>query len=371
MPLLILQITGSALYVSVMALLGTVPFFLFQLPFGALLDRWNRRTAMLVAGIGRGLLILAVPVVWLGHGPILPTLFAITVPLSILSSLFGAGSSTMLSKLVSRDDLNKACALFEAAESGAWVAGPVLAAATGAWFELANALIVDGLSFFASALGLTLIAVPKSAAARSAQTVWVRIADGLRFLATTTSLRRIQIYWSLYGIIGYGAVTGLIYAGSHGGTSDPALASFAVSAYALGSVAGTLFAGRPGLAMLNHAIAFSLLAFAGGALLVTSALKAGIFSGAFLIGAGEGFFLVFYLARRALATPDDYLARIGTTAAVLARIASGISIAWVGAALDLWQGPGAFGAMAVLALLLSGFIFLVGEGTESSRQPVR
>ena len=366
MPLLVLHLTGSALYVSAIALLETAAYFIFHLPFGAVLDRADRRRAMLLADVGRGILMLAIPLLWFSDVPVLAPLFLITLLMSILSSLFGAGSSALIPRLVQNDDLTNAYALFEAAESVAWIAGPLVAGALATWFGLASALVVDAVSFFVSASGLIFINIPPPEAHDGTESIWARIADGLVILTKVAPLRRIQLYWTLYGIIGYGAITGFVYVGSQGGASGPALASFAVSAYALGSVFGTLLAGRPHLAKITHAIPISLLIFAGGALLVASSWQIGTLAGALFIGASEGFFLVLYLARRAEATPDRYMARIGSIAAMLARLASGISVTWMGVMLDRWQGTGAFGTMAALAFILAGVVRLGGRKARPS-----
>ena len=284
MPLLVLQLTGSAAYVSAMALLETASYFLFHLPFGAVLDRTDRRRAMLVADVGRSVLMLAIPLLWFNHVPLLVPLFLITMLMSILSSLFGAGSSALIPTLVRSEGLANAYAFFEAAESGAWIAGPLVAGALATWFGLASALIVDAGSFLVSAGGLIFVRAPPPKAYRGSESVWVRIVDGLRVLVKVAPLRRVQLYWTLYGIVGYGAITGFVYVGSQGGASGPAMASFAVSAYALGSVVGTLLAGWPQIGKVRHAIPISLLIFAGGAALVASSWQLGILSGAFLIG---------------------------------------------------------------------------------------
>jgi MFS family permease len=361
MPLLVLRLTGSAVYVTAMALLGIVPYFLFQLPFGAHLDQWDRRRTMFLADIGRGLLVLSIPLVWLCHGPVLATLFLATVPLSLLSSIFGAGAGAMTPMLVDRANLTNAYSLFEAAESAAWVAGPAIAGLIATSFGATDALAVDAASFFISASGLISLKIAPADAEILPGIIWRRVLEGLRFVASQGPLRQIQIYWSLYGIIGYGTVTGLIYAGSHGGASSSPLGSIAVSAYAAGSLLGTLVAGRQKMAGFIHAIPLSLLVLAGGGILVATGSASGILTGALLIGAAEGFFLVLYLSQRAKATPHEMMARVGTITELLAGVANGISVTWMGVALEWWSGSGAFSLVALLAFALAGLVFAEGR----------
>jgi hypothetical protein len=355
-PLIVLQLTGSALHVSAMALLETLAYFLFNLPFGAILDHAERRRAMLLADIGRGALMLAIPALWLAGEPVLISLYVVTALMSILSSIFSAGSNAVIPKLVGDGDLSKAYALFEAAESGAWIVGPLVAGVFASSVGLVGALVLDAATFLISAAGLLLIKTPVSDVHPRVSSIWASVLDGLRVVTGIAALRRIQLYWSLYGIIGYGTVTGLIYVGSRGGTAALFPASLSVSAYALGSVIGTLFAGQPRTTRPRIAIPLSLLMFSIGSVLIASTVTIAVPCGALLIGASEGFFLVVYLARRAQATPVLFMARIGSIAALLARLASGISVAWMGLILDRWQGPGAFGMMAVLSLLLAGAV---------------
>src|SRR5438105_8527561 len=54
-PLLILAITKSPAAAGIAGALFGVPFVLFSLPAGALVDRWDRKRLMIVCDIGRGL----------------------------------------------------------------------------------------------------------------------------------------------------------------------------------------------------------------------------------------------------------------------------------------------------------------------------
>ena len=218
-PLLVLQLTHAPLLVAAIALLETVPYFAFHLPMGALLDRIDRRRAMLAADLGRGALVLSIPLTAYLHGPVLALLFVVAAPLSLLSSVFDAGGGAVIPNLVARESLGQAFALFEGAELLAWVAGPLVASVLAASFGTPSALVVDGTSFLVSAAGLASIRIGRVERAATAGSVWSQIGEGLRFLAGARDLRRLQITWSLYGLIGFGAITGLVFIGSSGGTS--------------------------------------------------------------------------------------------------------------------------------------------------------
>ena len=359
LPLLVLQLTHAPILVAAVALLETAPYFLFHLPMGALLDRIDRRRAMLAADLGRGAMVLVIPLTaWL-HGPVVTAVFIVAAPLSLLSSVFEAGGGAVIPSLVERDSLGPAYGLFEGAESLAWVAGPMVAGLLAAAYGTASALVIDGLSFLVSAGGLALIRMRRIERG-PAEPIWAQVWEGLGFLAGSPTLRRLQLAWSLYCLIGFGAVTGLVFIGSRGGTSGAALVALAVSAYALGSLGGTVLSGRLDIKRVAGPVAGSLLVFAAGALLVATRWPPAMLAGAFGIGAGEGFFLVIWLTRRAQVTPEPLIARIVTVSGMLGRIMSGLSVTWMALALGWMHGSGAFVIAGALGLALATWTVLAG-----------
>ena len=49
-PLLVLTLTDSPAKASLVGFAGTLPFLLFRLPAGGLVDRWDRKRTMIVSG---------------------------------------------------------------------------------------------------------------------------------------------------------------------------------------------------------------------------------------------------------------------------------------------------------------------------------
>jgi DHA3 family macrolide efflux protein-like MFS transporter len=359
MPLLVLQLTHKPILVAAVALLETAPFLLFHLPIGALLDRIDRRLAMLAAELGRAALILAIPLTTLLHRPVVAAVLVVAAPLSLLSSVFDAGGGAVIPSLVERDSLGQAYGLFEGGESLAWVAGPMVAGLLAATFGTANALVIDGISFLVSAFGLGLIRLGPIERG-PARSIWAEVWEGLSFMAGAPVLRRLQLTWALYGLVGYGAVTGLVFIGSRGGASGAALAAFAVSAYAAGSLGGTFLSGRLDVKRVARPVAAALAVFAAGALLIATQWPAAVLTGAFGIGAGEGFFLVIWLTRRAKATPERLLARVTTVSGMISRIMSGLSVTGMALALGWWGGSGAFLIVGGLGLILAVWALTAG-----------
>ncbi len=60
-PLLILALTGSPGAAGIAGALRALPYLVFSLPVGALIDRWDRKRVMILCDLGRFAAVLAIP----------------------------------------------------------------------------------------------------------------------------------------------------------------------------------------------------------------------------------------------------------------------------------------------------------------------
>ncbi|MDE0046024.1 MAG: MFS transporter [bacterium] len=347
-PLVVLDLTGSATLVSFVVVLEMVPYFVFHLPFGALLDRHDRKRLMILADFGRALLLLLVVIVHFLDGPVLIALFAVAVPFGTLASVSDAARSAIVPRLVEKTELEGAYGWTEATESVAWIAGPAIAGFTVATVGTVEALSLVSAFLAAFALAILFVRIDAPVHVSSSKSSILRdIREGLSFFLRHTRLRTMQLIWTAYGAVGYGVVLGLVYVGSGGDASDALAASFAVSSYAAGSVLGTFCSGflklRTGIIP-----AWCLIVFSAGAMLIAQGGFHSLLTGAFLIGAGEGFLLVLYLSARASHTPDHLMARVVSASALFDKGAGMLAALWIGFSLSVVGGSATF-------LVIAGF----------------
>lgn len=364
-PLVVLDLTGSATLVSFVVVLEMVPYFVFHLPFGALLDRHGRKRLMILADLGRALLLLLVVIVHFLDGPVLITLFAVAAPFGTLSSVSNAARQAIVPQLVEKTELEGAYGWTEATESAAWIAGPVVAGFTVAVVGAVEALSLVSALLAAFALAVLFVRIDARIHAFSRRsTLLPDIREGLAFFLRHTRLRTMQLIWTAYGAVGYGVVVGLLYVGSGGDASDALAASLAVSSYAAGSLFGALCSGYLGLRSGNIP-ACCLIVFSAGAILVALGGFHLLLSGAFLIGAGEGFLLVIYLSARAVHTPDHLMARVVSASALLDKGAGILAALWIGSSLSLAGGGATFLVIAGIGMALAFLAVTFRSGLES------
>jgi MFS family permease len=244
-PLYVLQLTHNPLQVSAIAIIEAVAFGLLRMPFGALADRLEGRRLMIIADLGRTLLTLVIPVAAVFNADTLIVIYIVIVPIEAFSALFDSAASTAVPMLVTEDKRGMAYAWQESFESIAWVIGPPLGGVLAVAFGTGKALGLDSVTFLVSVAGL--IAIRKRfepAEDAEHEPMWASIRSGLRLMIADRVLRRDQLVWSLYSILGGSIVLGLVYVSTKGGRNDAALATLAVAAYAAGSAVGTLLAAR-------------------------------------------------------------------------------------------------------------------------------
>jgi MFS family permease len=209
LPLLAATLTRDPVAVSILGALAFLPWLLFALPAGTLVDRMNRRTAMAGANTFRGVIVgvLAVSVVS-GHAS-LPILYAVAFLLGCGETIYDSAARAMLPGVVTRGQLERGNSLLSTAES---VGNIFLGAPVGAWLfavAIAMPLWVNGTAYLLAAL-LALTVVGQFRPVREAPTsVRHDMAEGLRWLANHRLLRRLMVATSFSAIV-HSLVSGIL-----------------------------------------------------------------------------------------------------------------------------------------------------------------
>src|SRR5215472_11984710 len=154
LPLLVYKITGSALNLGLQSAVEMLPYLLFGLLLGAVMDRVDRKSTMILVDIGRAALIATIPLMsLLGHLSVW-WIYAVGFLHSTLTICFEAGQFAAIPNLVNQDNLVEANGRIQASYAGASILGPVLAGVLVVFLPQASLLLADSLSFLISAVAL-------------------------------------------------------------------------------------------------------------------------------------------------------------------------------------------------------------------------
>ncbi|MFD4559230.1 MFS transporter [Streptomyces sp. NPDC058469] len=189
----VLTLDIGAGQLGVLRAVEQAPILLLSLLVGAWVDRWRTRTVMVVADVGRTLVLGAAAVAgllnWLG----LPALFVLAFVAGVLSVFFDVAYQASLVRLVMSDQLVRGNSVLEGSRSAAQIGGPALGGALVTLLSAPIAVASSALFFALSFLSVRRIRRTESVPERSERSprVWRRIHEGLRFVAGDSSLRAV------------------------------------------------------------------------------------------------------------------------------------------------------------------------------------
>ncbi len=189
LPLLVLVLTHSPALAGLLTAMRLLPYLLFSLPAGALIDRWDRKAVMIRCDIVRWLALGSVPLAFASGYLTVAQLYIVAFIEGTAYVLFSLAQISALPRVVSPTHLPRAYALDTTTEYVGSLLGPGLG---GLIISLARtiasgavlAYLADSISYLASVISLLFIRVPFQAerAVTGRPALHKEIAEGLRFL---------------------------------------------------------------------------------------------------------------------------------------------------------------------------------------------
>lgn len=184
--LVVVTLHESAAGVGLVNAARFLPYLVLGLVVGVLVDRVRRRPVLVATDLGRGLLLVAIPLLALADQLTLGLLVVFMVAFGTLSLLNDSASQSFVPRLVPRPLLTRANARLDQSDAVAQTTGPALAGGLVALLSAPWAVLVDAASFLASALlvARTRVAEPPSRSVdlRSMQQVPTELGEGLRWV---------------------------------------------------------------------------------------------------------------------------------------------------------------------------------------------
>lgn len=145
MTLIGYAVTGSFSQAGLVATVSTVVSMVAMVPGGILVDRWDRRTSLMVSGVLRLVVYAGAAAAWWTGALSVAVLYLIGVASGTVSGLFAAAADAALKSVVSSEELPRAVASNQGRDGAISLAAPPL---SGLLMGLSYAL-----PFLAAALG--------------------------------------------------------------------------------------------------------------------------------------------------------------------------------------------------------------------------
>ncbi len=182
------------------ALFSTLPAVLFGPFAGALLDRWDRRKAMIVSAVGSGAASFGLAVLVLFGKLQLWEIYGLMALSSAFATFTWPAISAITSRLVEHEHLSRANSMLQFNDASTTVLAPAMAAAimTAAGARgLEWLVILDVTSFLIAVIALVLARTPVLAQDKDVEhpSVLVGAMDGFRFILARPGLLGLLCYF--------------------------------------------------------------------------------------------------------------------------------------------------------------------------------
>jgi MFS family permease len=197
LPLLAATLTRDPVLIAGLYSLAFLPWLLFALPAGAVVDRSDRRRAMVATNVLRAAVVAALAVATAtGHASI-ALLYAAAFLLGTAETVYDSAANALLPQVVRRDQLDRGNSLLATAEAvgQVFLGGPVGALL----FTVAAAAPLAGnaAGFASGALIMLTVAGTYRPALASARSLRRDIGDGVRWMLRQPLLRGLTFAFGL------------------------------------------------------------------------------------------------------------------------------------------------------------------------------
>jgi len=371
----VLTLGASPAQMGLLSAIGSLPVVFLGLFAGVLADRMRRRPILIIADIGRALILATIPLAAilgvLGMGQV----YIVAALAGALTVFFNVADNAFIPTLVGREHIVEANSKLESTSAVAEISGSALTGVLVQWLTAPIAIFLDALSFLFSALCIGLVRTPEPRPAPAgAPDIRREIAEGLRAVfhhpilrATTAAAAQRAFFGGFFGALYY------LYAARTLGLT-PAVIGLLIAAGGVGGLPGAILAGRAarrfgfGPTLIVSSIVASLLSFlvplAGGgptaaALMMLLAQLCGDFA--------LTIYFVANLSLRQILAPARLLGRVNGSVAFLIGCVAPLG-ALAGGGLAELTSPRLALALAALGSLLSAG-WLLASPARALRQP--
>jgi MFS family permease len=275
-PVYVYNVTGSSLQLGLSVFFSLIASLIFGLLSGVLVDRWDRRRAMIATNLLNGVILLLLVGLVIQNPPLpvrLAAIYALSFVAALLRDFFAAARVAILPDVISEQEYLTANALDQSTIQFAELLSYPLSILV-LWLGPTLAFGLDAATFFVSAALLSSVTVTRTTTQGAQESTIIRdIAAGLRTVRQLELVRRIVLLSFIVPIIFSLMFTlQLLYAVDVAGSTNVVGFPLLEGAMALGFVIGALLLGRWG----KHTARGLLLAYGLTGMGLAVALQGGL-----------------------------------------------------------------------------------------------
>jgi MFS family permease len=364
LPLLARSYTDAPLAIAGVGFAAMLPWLLFSLPAGAIVDRSDRRTVLLAANLVRAVILGLAAVIAVIEVGSIALIYVVAFGAGVAETLYATAAQAIVPQLVNRAQLDRANALQQIADQATnQFAGPALG---GLLAGVGVGLALGGPAVVWAAAAAMLVALNGTFRVRRSDPAHTSlrfdIAVGIRCLTRSVALRSVCVCVAFTNFAGAAATAVfVVYAVGPGSVLGLSPGGFGLlmAASAVGSVLGSLLI-RAATKVLGHRILLAINALTQALLIVVPVLThdvVAIGAAYALSGLGVALWNVGTVTLRQRIVPEHLLGRVISTHRLIAwgslalgALAGGL-VAQTAGLVTLFWGATAMTLIGALALL--------------------
>jgi MFS family permease len=378
LPLLAAGLTRSPSLVAALGVMSSLPWLIFALQAGSIVDRFDRRKVMLWVNGGRLLILLSLTLAVMTGYVSLPMLYIAALLLGIGETLMDTALTSIVPSVVSKDRLTWANARITAGQTvtNTFIGPPLAGYLAGIGFAVAtgSSTLMYVLAGFALLLMRGTFSVSPRQEAQTDQNLWQHLTEGIRFLWKDSLIRDLTLFTASMNLFwsGWGALI-VLYAVRPGpmGLSEFEYGIF-LTAMAIGGLLGSVVCERLQKSLgTRNALA---LDFIGTILLVgVPALTTNLWAvgaAAFFAGMGATVWVILVASIRQRLVPGELLGRVYSASRFVSWGIGPIGAILAGFVAELWgiRTMFAIGGIVSIGLLFLFLSFISPRMLENVRE---
>ncbi|WP_229414253.1 MFS transporter [Zemynaea arenosa] len=378
MPLCaVLLLHASAAEMGTLSAMQALPFALFGLPSGVLLDRYRRLPILLASKATFGLALASVPLAWWLGWLSMPWMYVVGFLMGTVNVVGGSAEQVFVVHLVGRERMTDAQSKIAASDSVSRLLGPGLGGILIQVLSAPVALLLDALTFFYAIFSLRRMGVTEAKPEPTGQHPLKDMAEGLKYVWQHEVLRPLAWMAGIWHILFYGYLAlSVIFATRVLGLS-PGQIGVAQMLGGVGVLASSILLkpltrklGAGGVivgALASMALVWTLMPLLPRDPFGSHALTVVAYGAlVFIFDCGVMLFFMPYVTMRQRVTPDAFLGRMISTMRFVTVATAPVGAFLAGAVGEQFGVRTGLACIAVVAIALT--VWVVGF-TSIRRQP--
>ncbi|OPD56276.1 MFS transporter [Bacillus anthracis] len=323
----VLFLNASAKEMGIMQMMATLPFFMFSLFIGVLVDNMKRKPLLILANIGSFLLLASIPLLYWSSLLTITILFMIQFLIACMTVLFELTYLSYLPTLVERENITECNSKLEGSRAVSQIAGPSIGGVLVQFFSAPFAIILDAFSYIISTIFLLLIDKKEEQSQKKEKVrVFFQIKEGLIILVKNPILCSLSISTALLNFFGSAFSSLYVIYTVKSLSLNASLLGIIIGIGSIGALLGASIATKLNKILgLGNTIIVSCLISGFGVMLVPLTSTNIMITvpililSQLLIGLGGTMYFISQVSLRQATTPDHLMGRVNASNRFISR----------------------------------------------------